>query len=206
MEVLFAIFLFLVLPIVIVVYLVARSSNAKPRSGATFDFDDPPDRRQRTPPRSVSTSPPARHGVFEISVEVVGPGSVRGYRPGAKRDARWLRQGEAISIAGYQITGGMLYVGEALDSVAGYSPEPALIVPSQPVARAHPDRQGQGCPTGPRTAASSPGAAPPTSSGWRRAGEIRTPTSATFSCSSTGSSDARCTRRPRRGRDPADPG
>jgi len=144
MEVLFAIFLFLVLPIVIVVYLVARSSNAKPRSGATFDFDDPPDRRQRTPPRSVSTSPPARHGVFEISVEVVGPGSVRGYRPGAKRDARWLRQGEAISIAGYQITGGMLYVGEALDSVAGYSPEPALIVPSQPVARAHPDRQGQG--------------------------------------------------------------
>jgi tellurite resistance protein len=49
-----------------------------------------------------------------------------------------------VTVAGYAIPGGMLYIGKGLASVAGYGIEPALIDPSLPVSRSSPDRSGAG--------------------------------------------------------------
>jgi tellurite resistance protein len=52
--------------------------------------------------------------------------------------ARWVPLGESIEIAGFNITGGMLYFGSKLADSYG-STEPALIDPSKPVSRASGD-------------------------------------------------------------------
>jgi tellurite resistance protein len=56
----------------------------------------------------------------------------------------WVPSGREVAIAGYRIPGGMIYVGKGLCGVAGYGAEPALIDPSFPVSRDHPDRAGAG--------------------------------------------------------------
>jgi hypothetical protein len=57
-------------------------------------------------------------------------------------DDCWIDPGHEVTVAGVTISGGMLYVGKGLLSVAGHSVEPALIDPSLPVARATSDHSG----------------------------------------------------------------
>lgn len=56
----------------------------------------------------------------------------------------WIPPGKATAVAGFQLSGGMLYVGSGLPSVAGYSTEPALIDPALPVNSDTPDLAGTG--------------------------------------------------------------
>ena len=56
----------------------------------------------------------------------------------------WQAEGTSLSIAGYQIYGGFLYVGRGLTRVSGWSSDPALIDPSLPVNGRSPDLSGSG--------------------------------------------------------------
>ncbi|MFI6713293.1 TerB N-terminal domain-containing protein [Nonomuraea sp. NPDC050478] len=56
----------------------------------------------------------------------------------------WLRPGTGINLAGYNIVGGLLYVGTQLTAPSGYSADPALINPALPVDLRRPDWGGQG--------------------------------------------------------------
>lgn len=60
----------------------------------------------------------------------------------ASADECWIPLGREVTVAGYTIQGGMLYVGQGLPSISGFSIEPALIDPSLPVKRTSPDRSG----------------------------------------------------------------
>jgi tellurite resistance protein len=57
---------------------------------------------------------------------------------------QWLRPGTGITIAGYNIVGGLLYVGTQLAAPSGYTVDPALINPALPVDQRQPDWGGQG--------------------------------------------------------------
>lgn len=71
----------------------------------------------------------------------------------------WVPRGQEVTIAGYRIPGGMLYVGQGLPSVSGHgSIEPALIDPTLPVDTRHLDPRGDQMPYWP-----SYSAIPPTS-------------------------------------------
>lgn len=59
-------------------------------------------------------------------------------------DDCWVPPGREVTVAGYTLAGGMLYVGAGLRSVGGLRVEPALIDPSLPVKRSSPDRSGSG--------------------------------------------------------------
>lgn len=56
----------------------------------------------------------------------------------------WIPPGDEVTVAGYTIPDGMLYVGKGLQSVAGYGIEPALIDPSLRVDHSNPNRTGEG--------------------------------------------------------------
>ena len=59
-------------------------------------------------------------------------------------DKCWVPPDQARKIAGYEIPGGMIYVGKSLPPVGGWQDvEPALINPSLPVARRKPDVAGE---------------------------------------------------------------
>ncbi len=64
--------------------------------------------------------------------------------PSVSADECWVPAGREVTIAGYTIPGGMLYVGSGLLAVAGHGVEPALIDPSLPVRRSSPNRSGAG--------------------------------------------------------------
>lgn len=52
-------------------------------------------------------------------------------------------RGGDVVVAGYKLSGGMLYVGRGLTSINGFGIEPALIDLSLPVNRPNPDRSGE---------------------------------------------------------------
>lgn len=56
----------------------------------------------------------------------------------------WLPPRTSITIAGYNIVGGLLYVGPELAAASGYMADPALINPALPVDLRQPDWGGQG--------------------------------------------------------------
>lgn len=65
-------------------------------------------------------------------------------RPKARPDDCWIPPGREIQMAGFQLRGGMLYVGSGLPSVSSYGTEPALIDPALPVNAGNPDPTGSG--------------------------------------------------------------
>jgi tellurite resistance protein len=95
--------------------------------------------RLRGQSRVTQARPPAR-----ISAPVVParlPTTSR--QRSSARTADWLPAHSSVVIAGYTITGGLLYVGSSLPSTrAGGGTDPALIDPRLPVGRI-PDRSGQ---------------------------------------------------------------
>ncbi len=69
----------------------------------------------------------------------------------------WVKPGASVTVAGFVIPDGMIYVGSRLSRVAGGDkPDPALIDPALPVDRKHPDRQGDDLSPSPSYAALSP--------------------------------------------------
>jgi tellurite resistance protein len=60
-------------------------------------------------------------------------------------DAYWLPAGHPVTVGGYAIPGGLIYVGRGLLAVrGGWQPEPALIDPGLAVNSRHPDWAGAG--------------------------------------------------------------
>jgi uncharacterized tellurite resistance protein B-like protein len=59
-------------------------------------------------------------------------------------DDCWVSAGRDVTVAGYIVAGGMVYVGRGLRSAAGLRVEPALVDPTLPVKRSNPDRSGDG--------------------------------------------------------------
>lgn len=57
-------------------------------------------------------------------------------------DRCWTAPGKNLEIAGRSIDGGMIYAGEGLRSLRGYSADPTLINPRLDVARSRPDATG----------------------------------------------------------------
>lgn len=64
--------------------------------------------------------------------------------PAAAPTGGWVPRGVAVTVAGRQIPGGMIYVGTGVASAAGHGIEPALIDPRLRVDWARPDWQGLG--------------------------------------------------------------
>lgn len=74
-------------------------------------------------------------------------------------DTVWVPPGSSVTIAGYSVPGGAVYVGAGLAALNEWrGEEPALINPQLDVDRRQPDRSGEGMPYWP-----SYGAIPPTS-------------------------------------------
>lgn len=71
---------------------------------------------------------------------------------------RWIPPGESIEIAGLIITGGMIYVGDALPVSGGGRNENCLIDPGLPISRRAPDRFGASMPYWPAYASIQPSA------------------------------------------------
>lgn len=84
---------------------------------------------------------------FDVVIQV-GRGSVRyTERPSVLGDPEkcWVTEDRKVSVQGYDIPGGLVYVGEHLAGVGPWSGvEPALINPKLPADRSRPDREGQG--------------------------------------------------------------
>lgn len=58
-------------------------------------------------------------------------------------DRLWIPQNQSVTVSGYKIDGGMIYVGEELGSVRNpYSPDPALINPKLNVNKRNPEHSG----------------------------------------------------------------
>lgn len=69
----------------------------------------------------------------------------------------WVPPSREVTVAGYRIPGGMLYVGQGLASIAGHYIEPALIDSSLRVDRSNPVRNGEGMTYWPSYSAIPPG-------------------------------------------------
>jgi hypothetical protein len=60
------------------------------------------------------------------------------------REARWFKRGQVVSVAGFSLSDGMIYVGHSLPLVQGATPnDNCLIDPFLPVARCDPDWAGK---------------------------------------------------------------
>lgn len=81
---------------------------------------------QRNTGVASSSSNRQATGVYSISVTIGGT-----ERLPRREEARWVSAGEVVTIAGYAIGGGLVYVGKHLNPVGGWcNVEPALINPS----------------------------------------------------------------------------
>lgn len=103
--------------------------------------------------RKSSTSPRDSRGPTrddDIRVEITVSGETSGRRRATRENLTsdfkpfWRPAGRKITVQGYSIDGGLLYVGRELAAVDGYQIEPALIDPNLKVDSASPARDGAG--------------------------------------------------------------
>ncbi|MDP2606207.1 MAG: TerB N-terminal domain-containing protein [Deltaproteobacteria bacterium] len=95
--------------------------------------------------KSPAPRPPSPEWVANQTSTIAPTTNTTGYTPGSvSADECWIPPGRDVTIAGYRIPDGMVYLGKGLASVAGYSVEPALIDPSLPTNRSNSDRTGGG--------------------------------------------------------------
>ncbi|MEU5867109.1 TerB N-terminal domain-containing protein [Nonomuraea sp. NPDC047529] len=92
------------------------------------------------PSRPVHHASDPRGGRHTSHAPVPATPSVRPHSPADP----WLRPGTGINLAGYNIVGGLLYVGTQLAAPSGYTVDPALINPTLPVDLRQPDWGGRG--------------------------------------------------------------
>ena len=85
---------------------------------------------------TCSTSQPNRSDKTIFSAGAQQPQSV-------SPDSVWVPCGRTVQIAGYSISGGLIYFGNGLKSVTHWSEEPALIDPKLPLFNAPADHEGR---------------------------------------------------------------
>lgn len=97
--------------------------------------------------RGVSSSSTHRHDSPRTTITYhvdLSPASHRSSpRAQVDPDDVWVPPGSSMRVVGYDLPGGMIYVGRTLEAPGGWSEEPALIDPKLAVDRNHPDRQGE---------------------------------------------------------------
>lgn len=103
-------------------------------------------RRKRPSPRSSISSSPSGEASYRPGARAGRPEAPprNMAEAAAESEACWVPPRKAVTVAGYDIPGGMLYVGRRLRSLRSWgAPDPALIDPSLRVNRGQPDRSGQ---------------------------------------------------------------
>jgi len=85
------------------------------------------------PKRASSSQKPAATPGIKVRIEVSGPGECRREydhqeRPSGK-PAKWYGAGRGVSVQGYDIAGGLIYVGDTLPDAYGYRNDACLINP-----------------------------------------------------------------------------
>lgn len=109
-----------------------QSAPAQMETGSNAALE-PTITTRRTGPGSI---------VLELSL---GPARQSAAEPAVDPDSVWVRPGQSVSVGGYTIPNGMLYVGTCLSALTEWrGAEPALIDPRLPVDAVHPDRAGAG--------------------------------------------------------------
>lgn len=107
----------IIIPILIIIVYALYSASTKPKG---------------------KSSKHSQYNVQPVTFEVQ-----QGQPYTADADKLWIPQNQLITVSGYQIDGGMIYVGEGLGSVRNpYSPDPALINPKLKVNNINPDHAG----------------------------------------------------------------
>src|SRR5262245_61591925 len=92
-------------------------------------------RARQSAPKLPISSTPSRSPLLAPKTFANNSGTVNA-------DDCWVPPGRSVTVAGYLIPGGMLYIGTGLSSLSGVRIEPALIDPSLPVKRSDPDGSG----------------------------------------------------------------
>ncbi len=87
--------------------------------------------------------PKSSDAIISTSVTIRSTGTYEDFSKSVPPDKVWLPKDKSVVIAGYTISGGMLYVGKGLSAPTGWSKEAALINPDLPVDKSNPDRSGQ---------------------------------------------------------------
>lgn len=144
--------------VVLLVYVVKLAAPSREEQVATSRPEPDAPRLPSTSPTSQFTTSPSdrvtpavvtsRTGdggvVFRVSV---GTNAARSTRRAVSPDTVWVPLGRSVTIAGYGVPGGALYVGEGLAALNEWrGEEPALINPQLDVDRRKPDRTGEGMP------------------------------------------------------------
>lgn len=96
--------------------------------------------------RSAANKKPSEPPEITLRVEVSGPGRYRSdyernERPSGK-PAKWYESGQSINVQGYNISGGLIYIGEILLDSHGYENDACLINPQLKVSPAEPWEAG----------------------------------------------------------------
>ena len=96
----------------------------------------------------ASNKKPPETPELTLKFEVSGPGRYRSYYERNKRPvgkpAKWYESGQSIKVQGYDISDGMIYVGETLLDFYGYENDACLINPQLKVSPAEPWEAGGG--------------------------------------------------------------
>jgi tellurite resistance protein len=120
------------LGIVLVIWLFANS-NKKPKSQPTYAGVTPGRENERNrSAASLSTT----YESDQFSDRPTRAAS------GNRDTARWIAYGDAVTVAGHNLYGGLIYVGQSLSSAGGYGSDNCLINPALPVAKSNPDTIG----------------------------------------------------------------
>jgi hypothetical protein len=106
---------------------------------------------RRTAAVQADAARPAASSLSQVAATAGTSGSASGRsqvrvrwpaEPGLAGDAAWVPAGRMVSVGGYSLSGGLIYVGHQMPGAAGGKPDPALIDPSLPVDRRAPDYPG----------------------------------------------------------------
>ncbi len=75
---------------------------------------------------------------FEVSDHSRDRGEIERYERPSGKPAKWYSAGQSVNVQGYDITGGLIYVGETLIDTSGYNNDACLINPKLKVSPAEP--------------------------------------------------------------------
>ncbi len=94
-----------------------------------------------------SNKKPPKAPEITVHFEVSGPGGYRSeserYERPSGKPAKWYGAGQGVSVQGYDITGGLIYVGETLLDAHGYDNDACLINPKLTVSLSDPREGGE---------------------------------------------------------------
>lgn len=92
---------------------------------------------ERPPERVVDGAREPTLGAMRVSLAAPAPERREEPVPGTRqrKSARWMAGGEAVTVGGITLGGGLVYVGEVMPGPSGRQDENCLICPSLPVAQ-----------------------------------------------------------------------